>query len=97
MIKKVRNKIKGGEDKKVFKVFTPLKGILMTVLRITVMILSILLIFGFFRWSGIKGFLSFLLGMGIMAYLLLSKNMMFQMIIETFGAVEYIDEVKKKK
>lgn len=72
------------------------KGVLQIILRIVIMIASILLILGFFRWAGLKGMLAFMLGMGIMAYLLLSKNMMFMGIIETFGATEYIREMRKK-
>ncbi len=69
----------------------------MTILRIFIIIASILLVIGFLRWAGIKGVLSFMLGMSLMAYLLLSKNIMFQGIIEMFGASEYLSEIGKKK
>lgn len=74
-----------------------ISNILKVTLRIIVMIASVLLIIGFLRWGGIKGILSFMLGMGLMAYLLLSKNMMFQGIIGMFGADEYLNEIGKKK
>lgn len=74
-----------------------IKNILMTILRIFIIIASILLVIGFLRWAGIKGVLSFMLGMSLMAYLLLSKNIMFQGIIEMFGASEYLSEIGKKK
>lgn len=79
------------------KIKEVIRNVFKTILRIAFIIASILLILGFFRWAGIKGFIAFLLGMGIMAYLLLSKNMMFQGIIEMFGADEYITDIGKKK
>lgn len=74
-----------------------IKNILNTIIRIFIIIASILLVIGFLRWAGIKGVLSFMLGMSLMAYLLLSKNIMFQGIIEMFGASEYLSEIGKKK
>lgn len=65
------------------------------ILRIVISIASILILIFFFRWVGLKGVLAFFLGMTIMAYLLLSKNLMFMGIIDYFGADKYIDEVKK--
>ncbi len=91
-----KSKFKWQDKPVVVKATRSVKSIFFTVLRIVIMIASVLLIIGFFRWAGIKGMLSFLLGMGIMAYLLLSKNMMFRGIIETFGATEYISEMGKK-
>jgi len=38
---------------------------------------------------------SFLLGMLLMAYLLLSKNVIFRSVIELFSSEEYIDEIRK--
>lgn len=73
------------------------KSIFFTILRIIIMIASILLIIAFFRWAGLKGMASFILGMSLMGYLLLSKNMMFQGIISMFGADEYLNEISKKK
>jgi len=72
------------------------KGVLQIILRIVIMIASILLILGFFRWAGVKGVLAFILGMLIMAYLLLSKNFMFKGIIDMFGATEYLEDMGKK-
>ena len=72
-------------------------SVLKVTLRLVVMIASVLLIIAFLRWAGIKGILSFVLGMSLMAYLLISKNMMFQGIISMFGADEYLNEVAKKK
>jgi len=78
------------------KIKEKVSNIFKVTLRIVIMIASVLLILGFFRWAGIKGILSFMLGMGIMAYLLLSKNMMFRGIIDMFGATEYLDDMGKK-
>lgn len=47
----------------------------------------------FFRWVGFKGILSFLIGMGIMAYLLLSKNPMVKMIIKLAESQEHLEEL----
>ncbi len=57
--------------------------------------LSILTIFFFFRWVGIKGMISFILGMGIMAWIFLSKNVLVRMIVSKFEGEEYIDSFKK--
>ena len=78
------------------KIKEKLSNIFKVTLRIIVMIASILLIIAFLRWGGIKGILSFVLGMSLMAYLLLSKNMMFQGIISMFGADEYLNDVGGK-
>lgn len=51
----------------------------------------------FFRFVGWKGMMAFFLGMLIMAYLLLSKNVMLQVVLRMFeGSDEYIDELNKK-
>lgn len=42
-------------------------------------------IFIFFRWVGLKGLLSFILGMITSTYLILSKNKMFEFIAESFS------------
>ncbi len=56
---------------------------------------SIVLIFFLFRWAGIKGLITFSVGMLIMAYLILSKNAMLMFIIEKTSSDTYIDEIKK--
>ena len=51
--------------------------------------------FIFFRWIGWKGMLGMIIGMAIMAYLLLSKNIMLKWAIDMAKGNEYIEEVKK--
>jgi len=58
----------------------------MRILRIIISIASILLLIGFFRWTGLKGLMSFILGLFVMAYLLLSKNAMLMGVVEYFEA-----------
>lgn len=65
--------------------------------RIAVAIGTFLLLIMMIRWAGIKGVLMLFLGMGIMAYLLLSKNIMLLALIDKLEGNEYIDEIKKKK
>ncbi len=60
-------------------------------------IASIISLFIFLRWAGIKGIISLFLGMGIMAYLFMSKNFMLSYIIESTKSEDYIEEIKKKK
>ncbi len=69
------------------------KNTSMQVLRILISIASIVLLFVFFRWVGWKGMLAFFLGMGVMTYLFLSKNMMIKMVVEYFEASTYVDEM----
>lgn len=64
-------------------------------LKITLSIASIILLIVFFRWIGFKGLLAFFFGMGLMAYLLLSKNLMLSYIVDYFGAKDHIKEIRK--
>lgn len=48
-------------------------------------------------WGGLKGFTMLLLGMFIMAYLMLSKNIMVQAMISYFEADGFIGEIKDEK
>ncbi|GAG27064.1 unnamed protein product [marine sediment metagenome] len=52
--------------------------------------------FGFFRFIGWRGLLAFVLGMGIMTWLLLSKNQMLLWIIKKTEGEEYIDDMNRK-
>lgn len=57
--------------------------------RIIAAIVSAFTLFAFFfyfRWAGIKGLISFILGMGIMAYLLIKRNR------ELISAADYIED-----
>ena len=64
-------------------------------LNIPISIGLIIAIFMFFRWIGYKGMIGFALGMMIMAYLILSKNVMLKWAIDMTRSNEYIEEVKK--
>ena len=48
-------------------------------------------------YVGLKGFISFIAGMMIMAYLILSKNAMMMWFIDFAQAEHYIKEIKVKK
>ena len=64
--------------------------------RIFLSLLSILAVFGFFRFLGWKGIVGFLVGLTVMAYLFLSKSLMIRVLLEKFsGTEEYIDVVNK--
>ncbi len=73
-----------------------IKNNLKTVLNIVLSLASILLIFIYFRWVGYKGVISFLLGMVIMAYLLLSNNIIMRSLIKIFEAKQTLKELMKK-
>lgn len=49
-----------------------------------------------FRYVGIKGVLSFMVGMFIMAWLLLSKHSMVKFLVDAFE-MNSIDEIMNKK
>lgn len=58
---------------------------------------SIIALFLFFRWGGIKAFVGIMLGFVIMAYVFLSKNVIVRALIDRFEGNEYIDVISKKK
>lgn len=74
-----------------------IKEFIKKVLQILFSILTIILLFTFFRWAGIKGLLSFLIGMLIMAFLILSKNPVMTSIIAMTQSEDFIDTVMDKK
>ncbi len=63
------------------------------VINITISILSIFGLFYLMRWAGLKGILSFLVGMIIMAYLILSNNLIMRSVVTLFGAERSIKEI----
>lgn len=73
-----------------------IKNNLKTVLNIVLSLASILLIFIYFRWVGYKGVISFLLGLIVMAYLLLSNNIIMRSLIKIFEAEQTLKDIMKK-
>ena len=76
----------------------PIK-ILDTIKRIILIVTSIgtvIILFMLLRWTGIKGILSFIAGMVIMAYLLLSNNIMTRVLVKMFEAEKGINEIMGK-
>ena len=76
----------------------PIK-ILDTIKRIILIVTSIgtvIILFMLLRWAGIKGILSFIAGMVIMAYLLLSNNIMTRVLVKMFEAEKGINEIMGK-
>lgn len=71
------------------------KQIARKIFMIALSVASVVGIFMFFRWVGFKGILSFLIGMSIMAYLLLSKNSMVAMIIKMTESNDHLSEIMK--
>lgn len=67
------------------------------IFKIICFILSIFLFIWFFRWASWKGMISFVLGMGIMGFLLLSKNPMLRFLISFAQADDYFKEIIDKK
>lgn len=71
-----------------------LKNVIFSFINILLSLATIIAFFIFFRWVGVKGLLAFLLGMFIIGYLILSKNLMFQAIIGMTKSESYIDELR---
>jgi len=70
-----------------------------TIKRIILIVTSIgtvIILFMLLRWAGIKGILSFIAGMVIMAYLLLSNNIMTRVLVKMFEAEKGINEIMGK-
>lgn len=65
-------------------------------LSIALSIASVLLLMLFFRYIGVKGALGFFTGLGVMAYLILSKNPMLMGIIRLTSSDEFIEDIKKR-
>lgn len=74
-----------------------MKSVLKRVLIIVLSIGSIILLFLFLRWVGLKGLLSLMIGMFIMAWLLLSKNQLLLWVIKKTEGGDYLEEVKGKE
>lgn len=87
---------KGGVIKEKFtsRLLGSVKTYLYTVLKIVISIASIFAFFYFFRWTGWRGFIAFIIGMGIMAYLLLSKNIMLMTIIKMTSSEGFLDDIR---
>jgi len=51
----------------------------------------------FFRWSGIKGIVSFSVGVLFTIILFLSKNSALMMFVKIFSGEWYVDEIKKNE
>jgi hypothetical protein len=75
--------------------FKKTKGTLMSFVRIAATLASIFALYWYFRWAGLRGVISLLLGMVIMAIILLSKNPMVLWLIEQVHAEQYMKEVRK--
>lgn len=79
------------------KILSSIKSFFRKFLMLAMSFASIILLFLFLRWAGIKGLASFGLGMGIMAYLMLSKNLMLAYIIDKTKSGEYLHEIKSEQ
>jgi len=64
--------------------------------RYLVSIASLIGLVVFIRWAGMKGIISFFLGMTVMAALFLSKNMMIRLLVDKFSGTEYVDQIRGK-
>ncbi len=73
-----------------------LKGTFFYIFKILFSLATIIGFFYLFRWLGLKGFYGFALGLLIMAYMILSKNMIMQGIIDMTSSEDYIDELRGK-
>lgn len=74
-----------------------LKNKLMFILSVAIKIISILLFILCIRWAGLKGIISMLFGMAIMAYMMLSGNRLLMFFVKIFGNKEYLEEIMGKK
>ena len=72
-------------------------GVSKQFITITLSIATFIGIIYLLIYVGLKGFISFVLGMTVMAYLILSKNAMMLWFIEFAQAEHYIKEIKIKK
>ena len=63
------------------------------ILGIIISIASIIALFAFLRWVGWKGFISMLLGMAIVAWLFLSKNLLVLWVVKKASGEDFIDEM----
>lgn len=72
-----------------------IKDKLNKVKNVVLSIASFFMLLFLLRWSGIKGILSFFTGMALMAYLLLSNNIMVRSLVKIFGSEENIKEIMK--
>jgi len=67
------------------------------IIRILSTLISIFLFIWLFRYLGFKGFIGLLIGMFIMAFLILSKNMLLLSIVRLFDGDDYLNEINKTK
>ncbi len=74
-----------------------IKDNLKRILNIALSILSFIIIIVLLRWAGIKGIISFIAGMTLMGYLLLSNNLMMRSLITIFGANKNLKEIMDEK
>jgi len=70
-----------------------IKQKLINIFRIFIFILTSIGIIIFFRWIGLKGVLGFSIGMGLMAYVLLSQNQYLKFIIDLTNSKQYLWEI----
>lgn len=73
-----------------------IKNFTLIIVKIVISLVTIILFIGFFRWTGFKGLISFMLGMLIMAFLILSKNPILLSIIAMTQSEDFIDSIMKK-
>lgn len=70
-----------------------IKETLKKISNIFLSLLSFFILILLLRWAGIKGIVSFIAGMIMMAYLLLSNNIMMRTLVDMFGAGKNIREI----
>jgi len=74
-----------------------IKNVAKPIFRIFTTLISIFLFIWLFRYLGFKGILGLFIGMTIMAYLILSKNMLLLGIVNIFDAGGFVEEINKKE
>jgi len=67
----------------------------MKIIKVFIGILISFAILYYFIWSGIKGMLSFIIGMGVMAAILFSNSPIILWILEQTKSKHYIEELKR--
>ena len=66
-------------------------------IRAVISIGILFIVFFFFRYIGFKGLLGFVIGMGLMSFMFLSKNPILRWAIAFASAEAYVDDIAGNK
>jgi len=73
-----------------------IKKNLQKIIKIVLFLASTFGVFYGFYWMGLKGIIGMIIGLSVMAYLILSKNILMLWFIDKTRSNDIIDEINEK-